>query len=330
MPQATNNSRKCLKYSGLSAGLLFALISCPQAFAAPVTYTYDALNRLTSVDYYNGQQIIIYSYDAAGNILSRIVGEGQGPLLTVAAPVDGAYINAPTVTMTGTATDASVGDNGIASVTINSLTATGGTATGTGIANWSLSLPLSSGSNTFTIIATDGSAHVNQSIQTITLTYIPFVIDTDGDGLDDSFELAIGTNPALVDTDGDGINDAQELGYDGDGSFYNNQTDTDPLNPDTDGDGVNDGAELAAGTDPLDNTSYPITANGDVNGDGQVDIADLLLAMRILQGQYIPTPQEQARWDVAPLVNGVPQPDQQNNLGDYTVLQRKVLGIINF
>ena len=55
-----------------------------------------------------------------------------------------------------------------------------------------------------------------------------------------------------------------------------------------DGDGVSDGAEVAVGTDPLDNTSYPLFADG----DGQVDIADLLIAMRILQRQYLPTPQE--------------------------------------
>ena len=105
---------------------------------------------------------------------------------------------------------------------------------------------------------------------------------------------------------------------------------TDPLVDDTDMDGFTDGEEVAAGTNPLDDTSYPIAANGDVNGDGEVDVRDLLLAMQILNGQYIPTQEEQDRWDVAPLVNGVPDPDQQNNLGDYLILQRKVLGIINF
>ena len=59
-------------------------------------------------------------------------------------------------------------------------------------------------------------------------------------------------------------------------------------------------------------------------------IRDLLLAMQILNGQYIPSQEEQGRWDVAPLVNDVPEPNQQNNLGDYLILQRKVLGIINF
>jgi len=70
--------------------------------------------------------------------------------------------------------------------------------------------------------------------------------------------------------------------------------------------------------------------DGDINDDKQVDVADLLLAMRILNGQKTPSPEEQARWDVSPLVNGVPEPDQQNNLGDYLILQRKVLGDISF
>ena len=100
---------------------------------------------------------------------------------------------------------------------------------------------------------------------------------------------------------------------------------------DTDGDGFSDNDEILAGSNPLDDTSTPLNvASGDINQDGQVDIKDLLLALRILNGQYMPTQQEQDRWDVAPLVNGVPEPDQENNLGDYLILQRKVLGVINF
>ena len=76
-------------------------------------------------------------------------------------------------------------------------------------------------------------------------------------------------------------------------------------------------------------SSVPIP-DGDVDGDGLVDVADLLIAMQILNGQYIPTQAEQNRWDVAPLVNGAPQPDGQNTLGDYVVLQQKIIGQLNF
>jgi len=65
-------------------------------------------------------------------------------------------------------------------------------------------------------------------------------VDTDGDGLSDTQESQIGTNPNIADSDGDTLNDGAEV-----------QAGTDPLNVDTDGDGVNDNVEIAAGTDPL-------------------------------------------------------------------------------
>jgi hypothetical protein len=142
-----------------------------------------------------------------------------------------------------------------------------------------------------------------------------------------SGQTAAGAGALSFDTDLDGLLDVVE---DANGNGIVDAGETDFLNPDTDGDSFTDGEELAAGTNPLDDTSFPIVADGDVTEDGQVDVKDLLRAMQILDGQYIPTQQEQDRWDVAPLVGGVPQPNQQNNVGDYLILQRKVLGEINF
>lgn len=68
----------------------------------------------------------------------------------------------------------------------------------------------------------------------------PVGIDTDGDGLTDDQELALGTDPVKIDTDGDDLPDREEV------EIYF----TDPLNPDTDGDGYLDGAEVTAGYDP--------------------------------------------------------------------------------
>ncbi len=64
-------------------------------------------------------------------------------------------------------------------------------------------------------------------------------VDTDGDGICDSEEVANGTDPNNPDSDGDGLDDGDEEAF---GS--------DPNNPDTDGDGVNDGDEVILGTDP--------------------------------------------------------------------------------
>ena len=68
-------------------------------------------------------------------------------------------------------------------------------------------------------------------------------IDSDGDGLLDSEEVKIGTDPYNPDTDEDGLSDGEEV------KMYK----TDPLNPDTDWDGLKDGAEvLTYKTNPLD------------------------------------------------------------------------------
>ena len=63
---------------------LFILVFSFAAFAA--TYTYDELNRLTSVNYRSGKKVS-YSYDAGGNILSTAVP--QPPTVTTTAPATG-------------------------------------------------------------------------------------------------------------------------------------------------------------------------------------------------------------------------------------------------
>jgi hypothetical protein len=66
--------------------------------------------------------------------------------------------------------------------------------------------------------------------------------DTDGDGLLDGVEGALSLDPTSFDTDGDGLGDGDEL-------FVWH---TDPVNPDTDGGGSPDGQEISRGTDPRD------------------------------------------------------------------------------
>ena len=68
----------------------------------------------------------------------------------------------------------------------------------------------------------------------------PIETDTDGDGLSDKQEKAIGTDPNNPDTDGDTLKDGDEV----------NVHKTDPLNKDTDDGGVDDNIEIKAGTDP--------------------------------------------------------------------------------
>lgn len=88
--------------------------------------------------------------------------------------------------------------------------------------------------------------------------------DRDGDGLSDTYEESIGTDPLNPDTDGDGLSDSDELNLhrtdplktDSDDDRLTDMEEvtkkTDPTKPDTDGDGLTEGEEFAHGTDPFD------------------------------------------------------------------------------
>lgn len=91
----------------------------------------------------------------------------------------------------------------------------------------------------------------------------PTKSDSDGDGLSDSIEVALGLNPMSRDTDGDGLEDGFEIARglkanvaDSDGDGLNDGDEialgTNPLLRDTDNDGALDGEEVLAGTNPLD------------------------------------------------------------------------------
>ncbi|MGE5498386.1 MAG: OmpA family protein, partial [Syntrophothermus sp.] len=110
----------------------------------------------------------------------------------------------------------------------------------------------------------------------LTFVVAPSNKDKDNDGIPNSDEELLGSDPLNPDTDGDKLNDGDEVqkyktnplkaDSDGDGlSDYDEvmKYKTDPNKPDTDGDGLNDGDEvLKYKTDPL---------NPDTDGDGLKD-----------------------------------------------------------
>ncbi|MCP4847026.1 MAG: hypothetical protein GY899_03655, partial [Verrucomicrobiaceae bacterium] len=100
----------------------------------------------------------------------------------------------------------------------------------------------------------------------------PTLADSDGDDLSDSEEInQHDTDPTLADSDDDGLDDGQEINgdpatdpliadSDGDGLEDGDEVlthGTDPTNADSDGDGYKDGIELASGSDPNDAGSAP-------------------------------------------------------------------------
>jgi hypothetical protein len=94
------------------------------------------------------------------------------------------------------------------------------------------------------------------------------LLDTDGDGLSDIQERALGTDPLFADTDGDSLIDSDEI----------NIFRTNPLLADTDGDGIADVIEVATGTDPTVNTPNGTSAPtvSDRDHDGLADAYELL------------------------------------------------------
>lgn len=95
-------------------------------------------------------------------------------------------------------------------------------------------------------------------------------LDTDGDldGIPDSVEILLGTNPNSSDSDGDGIDDLTELGD------FSRPWDTDrdgvidALDTDSDGDGISDRLE---GTADTDGDGVPNYRDLDSDGDGKPD-----------------------------------------------------------
>jgi subtilisin family serine protease len=102
--------------------------------------------------------------------------------------------------------------------------------------------------------------------------------DIDGDGLTNAQEAALGTDPMNPDTDGDGLTDGQEV------NVYH----TNPLLADTDGDGLTDGAEVKTyGTNPTVSNKGDLAPAGAPNG--QINVSDLMMLTRFVEQLQAPT-----------------------------------------
>ena len=125
---------------------------------------------------------------------------------------------------------------------------------------------------------TDGDG-LNDSYEFLTLGTNAASADTDGDGLNDSYEfLTLGTNATSADTDGDGLGDGWEVKYNGtSGVNPLVKATTEELASDTDNDGLNLLEEFKANLDPgtadnpmqMNTTSTTATASSssDEGGD---------------------------------------------------------------
>lgn len=156
----------------------------------------------------------------------------------------------------------------------DSLAGTGpyGAVVGTGTAAlFRVEVPLSLMGQGIVATATDALGNTS----TFSNHYVlgALLVDTDGDGIADSVECEIGSDPLNPDSDGDGLSDGEEWGdgvwpLDTDGDGVPNL-----LDPDDDGDGIPTVVEIAAvgALVDLDGDGRPAWLDTDSDGDGIPD-----------------------------------------------------------
>ena len=111
------------------------------------------------------------------------------------------------------------------------------------------------GATSVTFTATDAYGNTKAGTASVTVT-----LDTDSDGVPDGNDnCPTNSNQAQTDTDGDGAGDLCDDDDDNDGlsDTQESQLGTDPLLADTDGDGWSDSEEVNEGSDPLDASDAP-------------------------------------------------------------------------
>lgn len=138
---------------------------------------------------------------------------------------------------------------------------------------FALEFPLAAKASAITATAVDANNNTSPFAVPLSISSL-MTSDSDGDGIADVVECAIGSDPESVDSDGDGIPDAEEFGpgvtprdTDGDGII-------DILDEDDDGDGLSTLLErtlVGAGPVDLDGDGLPFWLDTDSDGDGIPD-----------------------------------------------------------
>ncbi len=242
-------------------------VVCPQPDGTPLG-SHSAPQNLSSSPSFNLPFLPIYPLAPQPNSLT--LGAIAGTLSSIGAQV---HLSALLTLPDGTPRDGTLGTTGTTYSSSNTAVATvdaNGIVTATGAGSVVITarndgLAATVVLASFGLLDSDGDGIPD--IYEIANGLNPFdasdaALDPDGDGLTNLQEYQHGTNPHVADTDGDGLSDGQEV-----------LLGTNPLNPDTDGDGLNDGDEVRLGTDPL---------NPDTDGDGIPDGVEVKLGLNPL------------------------------------------------
>jgi hypothetical protein len=106
--------------------------------------------------------------------------DARGPGLILVGVVNGVVVSTDRLVIEGTASDEGRGGSGVRQVTVNGGRASGDTAEGSDVAEWTATVSLVPGPNTVTVVATDDSPNANVTMATITVTYrAPLVLTDD-------------------------------------------------------------------------------------------------------------------------------------------------------
>ncbi len=311
-----------------SATVLVAINSGPTvtaainatSFSLPISLATNTINTIN-----------VYAADLAGNTATakRTVTNDQiNPSLAVTVPNQDRATYQATITLSGT----------INALTNVSLLATCPTASvgivSASTATWSVDISnLQPGVNSISIKATDQAGNSASVIRNIVYTATPVTINAVSSPTTTNSQTISGMreeNATVVVLCPTAI--VAVVTYP---SATTWQTDLTLMS-----DGTN--TVTVTATDMLGNASTPVTAvivlntgslgaaSGDITNDGVVDVRDALKALIIASGQETATAGDLTTGDVAPLVNGSPQPDGNINIGDVVVILRKAIGLVSW
>jgi M6 family metalloprotease-like protein/uncharacterized repeat protein (TIGR02543 family) len=250
------------------------------------------------------------------------------PTLTVKLPADNSKTAQATTTITGT-----INETSTVTVKVNSGTPQNAAITGS---DYSATVTLASDLNTITITATDLANNTTSVVRSVTYDNSNPSLTISNPAQDitttQSSITVFGTvsdtiTTATISITADGQTYTPTVAADG--SFSQSIT----LATD------NTYAIVVTATDQAGNTSTVqrniikttiSTATGDITGDGTVDIADALKALRIAVGLETATTAQLAVADVAPLSGGKPAPDGIIDIADALVILEKSVGLVGW